>query len=46
VKILMTTALNDVENVQAALRERCDGYLIKPVDKAKLLKYLREFGLT
>jgi two-component system chemotaxis response regulator CheY len=46
VKILMTTALNDMENVQAALRERCDGYLIKPVDKAKLLKYLREFGLT
>jgi two-component system, chemotaxis family, chemotaxis protein CheY len=45
VKILMTTALKDAKNVMAAFWELCDGYLVKPMDKAKLLKYLREFGL-
>jgi two-component system, chemotaxis family, chemotaxis protein CheY len=45
VKILMTTALKDAKNVMASFREQCDGYLVKPMDKAKLLKYLREFGL-
>jgi two-component system chemotaxis response regulator CheY len=45
VKIIMTTALKDAKNVMGAFREQCDGYLVKPMDKAKLLKYLREFGL-
>jgi two-component system chemotaxis response regulator CheY len=45
VKILMTTALNDAANVMTAFREMCDGYLVKPIDKARLLNYLREFGL-
>ncbi len=44
-KILMTTALKDPKNVMAAFRELCDGYLVKPIDKAKLVKYLQEFGL-
>jgi two-component system chemotaxis response regulator CheY len=45
-KILMTTALKDPKNVMTAFRELCDGYLVKPIDKTKLLKYLREFGLV
>jgi two-component system, chemotaxis family, chemotaxis protein CheY len=45
VKILMTTALKDPKNVMTAFRELCDGYLTKPIDKAKLLKYLQEFRL-
>jgi two-component system chemotaxis response regulator CheY len=44
-KILMTTALKDAKNVMTAFRELCDGYLVKPIDKAKLLKYLTELGL-
>jgi two-component system chemotaxis response regulator CheY len=44
VKILMTTALKDAKNVMTAFRELCDGYLVKPIDKAKLLKYLAELG--
>ncbi len=44
VKILMTTALKDAKNVMTAFREFCDGYLVKPIDKAKLLKYLAELG--
>lgn len=45
VKILMTTALKDGKNVMQAFRELCDGYVVKPIEKAKLLKCLREFGL-
>jgi len=41
-KIIMTTALGDVKNVAAAYQALCDGYLVKPVDKAKLLGLLDE----
>jgi two-component system chemotaxis response regulator CheY len=43
-KIIMTTALRDRENVSAAFRSQCDGYLVKPIDRTKLVGYLREFG--
>jgi two-component system chemotaxis response regulator CheY len=46
VKILMTTALNDPGTVVAAFHEQCDGYLVKPIRKAEVLKQLRELGLT
>jgi len=39
-KIIMTTALGDIKNVAAAYQQLCDGYLVKPVDKAKLLGLL------
>ncbi len=45
VKIIMTTALDDPVNVVAAFKSLCDAYLVKPVSKAKLLDYLRSFGL-
>jgi two-component system chemotaxis response regulator CheY len=41
-KIIMTTALGDVKNVSAAYQELCDGYLVKPIDKAKLIGLLDE----
>jgi two-component system chemotaxis response regulator CheY len=41
-KIIMTTALGDVKNVSAAYQELCDGYLVKPIDKAKLIGLLAE----
>jgi two-component system chemotaxis response regulator CheY len=41
-RIIMTTALGDVKNVAAAYKALCDGYLVKPVDKAKLLGLLDE----
>jgi len=44
-KVLMTTALRDKENILGAFREQCDGYLVKPIKKAKLLEYLRAFEL-
>lgn len=46
VKIIMTTALDDSENIKIAFREQCESYLIKPISKSKLLKTLSDFGLT
>jgi two-component system chemotaxis response regulator CheY len=44
-KILMTTALVDQENVMEALKEKCDGFLAKPIRKALLLGHLRKLGV-
>ena len=45
VKIIMTSALSNKENVLTAFKEQCDAYLVKPIIKEKLLRHLREFGL-
>lgn len=45
VKIIMTTALSDAENIRKAFREQCEAYLVKPVEKAKLLSALSELGV-
>lgn len=45
VKIIMTTALDDNENIKKAFREQCESYLIKPISKSKLLKIIEDFGL-
>lgn len=45
VKIIMTTALSDHENVMKAFKEQCDAYLVKPIDRVKLQKHLAELGL-
>jgi two-component system chemotaxis response regulator CheY len=42
-RIIMTTALNDRTNVVAAIKS-CDGYLVKPIDKGKLIAALKGFG--
>jgi two-component system, chemotaxis family, chemotaxis protein CheY len=44
-RIIMTTALNDRTNVVAAIKS-CDGYLVKPVDRAKLFACLTGFGFA
>ncbi len=41
-KIIMTTALGDIKNVTSAYDALCDGYLVKPIDKAKLIALLDE----
>jgi two-component system chemotaxis response regulator CheY len=45
VKIFMTTALDGVKHVAQAFRGICDVYLVKPIERAKLLEQLREFRL-
>ncbi len=45
VKIIMTTALGDPQNVFMAFHQLCDAYLVKPIDKAKLLSLLKSLNL-
>jgi two-component system, chemotaxis family, chemotaxis protein CheY len=44
-KIVMVSALHDSGNVMNAFRAQADGYLVKPVDYAKLAACLRELEL-
>ncbi|ERP39154.1 response regulator [Chitinivibrio alkaliphilus] len=44
-KIIMTTALSDSESVVGAFKKNCDSYIVKPVERAKLLKQLRKLSL-
>ncbi len=44
-RIIMTTALSDKSYVVEAIKH-CDGYLIKPYQKEKLVEYLMHFGFA
>jgi two-component system chemotaxis response regulator CheY len=44
-KIIVTTIHTDTENITGALLGRCDAYLVKPIDTAKLKKELKALGL-
>ncbi|MCU0609730.1 MAG: response regulator [Chitinispirillaceae bacterium] len=44
VKIIMTTALADKKNVLTALREMCDAYLVKPIEKHRVMEQFQSFG--
>lgn len=41
-RVIMTTAMNDGKSIMAAFKEQCDGYLVKPIDRAKLEKFIAE----
>lgn len=45
VKIIMVTSLGDHENIKEAFREQCEAYLIKPIDKIKLVQTMKDLGL-
>ena len=45
-KVIMLTALRDVENVMRAFRSQCEGYLSKPISKERLFREIRTLGLT
>jgi two-component system chemotaxis response regulator CheY len=44
-KVIMTTALDDKKNIMNAFKEQCDIYLVKPIEKDKLLESLRMLNL-
>ena len=44
-KVIMTTALEDHDNVMAAFSNACDGYVVKPIEKRKFLETLQDIGL-
>ncbi len=46
VKIIMTTAVGDIQEVIRCFRELCDAYLIKPIDLSELLSHMLSLGLV
>ena len=44
-KVIMTTALGDSKTILSAFRNACDGYLVKPVHRARLIEQLRSLKL-
>ena len=45
VKVIMTTALKDSKHVMGAFRTGCEAYIVKPVEKKKLLAEMEKLGL-
>lgn len=45
-KIIMTTALNDVELVHSLFEYGCEAYATKPIDIKKLEKVMEKFGYS
>ncbi len=45
VKIVMTTALDDYNNIRTAFTNQAEGYLVKPIDKDKVVQVLINLGL-
>jgi len=39
-KIVMSTALDDIKNIKDAFKSQAEGYIVKPIDKDKILKIL------
>ena len=44
-QIVMTTALDDHDNIRQAFSAAADGYVVKPIEKLKFLETLQELGL-
>lgn len=45
VKVIMTTALSDPQNIKLAFKEQCEAYLIKPISKDKILTMIKKLEL-
>jgi two-component system chemotaxis response regulator CheY len=45
-KIIVTTVHTDMVDITTALLGRCNAYLVKPIETAKLKKELKTLGLT
>jgi len=45
-RIIVTTALSDMDNITNALIGKCNAYLMKPIDLAKLSTEFKELGLA
>ncbi len=44
VKIIMTTALGESKNIIDAFRDQCDDYIVKPVEREKVMEILNNFS--
>ncbi len=46
VKVMMTTVLNDSKNIIGAFREGCEAYIVKPLERHKLLQEIEKLNLV
>jgi two-component system chemotaxis response regulator CheY len=46
VKIIISTALDDFDNIKRAFQEQCQAYLVKPITKEKLVDTIKEIGIA
>lgn len=46
VKVIMTTALNDVKNVFDSFETGCQAYASKPIDTEKLIEVMKKLGFS
>ena len=46
VKVIMTTALNDVKNVYDSFETGCQAYASKPIDTGKLIEVMKKLGFS
>ncbi len=44
-KIVMVTALEDKASVLGAFRSGCEAYVVKPIDREKLIRTVQDLGL-
>ncbi len=44
-KVIMTSALDDYQNIKNAFGSQCDGYLVKPIEKDMIVGILNQFGM-
>jgi two-component system chemotaxis response regulator CheY len=44
-KVLMTTALSDFSNIKTAFKNQCEGYIIKPIEKDKIINTLTDLRI-
>ncbi|MHC4316244.1 MAG: response regulator [Planctomycetota bacterium] len=45
VKVIMTTAIDDPEDIIKAFKEGCKAYIVKPITNEKLLAEMQKLGL-
>ena len=46
-KVIMVTAIDDSKNIMKAFRQGlCEAYLTKPLDRNKLISYIKDLGLV
>ncbi|MDT8302414.1 MAG: response regulator [Sedimentisphaerales bacterium] len=46
VKVIITTALSDSENVMGAFREGCEAYIVKPLGKRNFFEEMEKLGFV
>jgi two-component system chemotaxis response regulator CheY len=44
-KVIMTTVMDDPKSIMGAFKSQCEAYLLKPVEKSKLMEQLSKLGL-